>query len=581
MKYFWAIGVFFGMLAIGVWVEAIDVTSAYQNANAAASSMYDSAWNTASSAYGAAKSAASYAKESIKSTAANIRGYVSDSIKALISSQQSAIIDNPYKNSVAMVRVGNGLHAEERAYLAKRKPKVKVALEKMLKRSLNGKYIPNIAIVASGGGYRAMLGTIGSLLAAERIGLLDATTYIAGLSGGTWALGAWVSTGLSLSNFKKYIQKNIETDIHVASVREAKNIFNAIAVKAVYDEPVTIVDIYGGLLANRLLAQYGENNPMVYLSQQAKRVMTADIPYPIYTAIDARQAVADEPHWFEFTPHEIGCAYYGAYIPTWGYGRLCNEGRSQDFAPEQSLGFQMGTFGSAFGVHFGRAWDEIVEKIPGTIIKSAIEKKFIDPNSGKRITSFWAEVFNYMYGMPGQELKDRPTLKLVDAGIDFNLPYPPVSGERPERKADIMVFLDFSGGSLIYSLKKTESYARKKGLKFPPIDYTDVDKKVFSVFRDPADPSAPVVLYFPRLSNAVLWQEHKEKAELSVYKSIEGFDFNRCQDGDFCDTPNFKYSAQQSEKLIDQMEFNIMVHKDKIIEVINSVIDQKSSAPGA
>jgi len=235
----------------------------------------------------------------------------------------------------------------------------------------------------------------------------------------------------------------------------------------------------------------------------------------------------------------------------------------------------MGTFGSAFGVHFGRAWDEIVEKIPGTIIKGAVEAKLIDPNSGKRVTTFWAEVFNFMYGMAGQELIARPTLKLVDAGIDFNLPYPPVSGERPERKADLMVFLDFSGGSLLYTLKKTEAYARKRGLKFPTIDYTDIDKKALSIFRDENDPSVPVILYFPRISDVALWEANKSKREFFAYRSIEGFDFDRCQAGGYCDTPNFQYTLQQSEKLIDQMEFNIVANKDKIIEMINWVIDQK------
>lgn len=579
MKRFWAIGMLVGILSVGVWVEAIDLTGAYQKAKGAASSAYDTVTGAASSAYDSAKGAASSAYNTVKGTATSfkdsIKGYVSDSIKSLIMSQQKAILNNPYKDKVATVRMGNALNADERAFVTQRKQKVKMALEKMLGRSLDGKYVPTIAIVGSGGGYRAMLGTIGSLLASEKMGLLDATTYITALSGATWALAPWISTGMSLGEFKKYIMKNIQTNIHVASVAEVSHIAHMLSVKVAYDEPITIVDIYGGLLANRLLSHYGADTQRMYLSQQTERLVSANTPYPIYTAIDARQAVAREPHWFEFTPHEIGSPHFGVYIPTWGYGRQCDNGTTQDFAPEQSLGFQMGTFGSAFGVHFGRAWDEIVDKIPGTTIKAAIEKRLLDPLTGKRITNTWAEVFNFMYGIEGQELKARETIKFVDAGIDFNLPYPPVSGERPERKADIMVFLDFSGGSLLYSLKKTEEYARKRGLKFPKIDYTDIDKKVMSIFRDEKDPSVPVVLYFPRISDPLLWQQNKSNPALSMYKSIEGFDFDKETNGGFCDTPHFQYTARQSEKLIEQMEFNIMVNKDKIIEMINWVIDQK------
>jgi len=568
MKHFWKISsiasVFVLFCIMNVWLEAVDFSGAYQRAKDAAMSSMNKAKGAVTSVIDKGKSVATSAQEAASGAA-----------KSLLGTDQIAIKRNPYKDTIATVRVGNELHPEERAFLAKRKPKVKIALEKMLNRSLSDSQVPTIAIVGSGGGYRAMLGTIGSLIAAEKIGILGATTYITALSGATWALAPLVSTGMSLSQFKNYIKQNITKDIHVASVTEAKNIVDMLTVKLVFDEPITIVDIYGGLLANRLLSHYGADCQRVYLSQQAERVKNADIPYPIYTAIDAREVVSREPHWFEFTPHEIGTPYFGVYVPTWSYGRKFNAGKSITFDPEQPLGFQMGTFGSAFGVHFGRAWDEVTAKIPSVIIKPMIEKKLVDPNYGKRVTTSWATVFNFMYGMPNQELKGRETIKFVDAGIDFNLPYPPVSGERPERKADIMLFLDFSGGSLVSSLKKTEEYARRKGLKFPKIDYTDIETKSISIFRDSADSSVPVIVYLPRVSEKGLWQANKSNPQFAQYRSIEGFDFTPCTNGGFCDTPHFQYTLKQSEQLIDQMEFNVMVNKDKIIDVINWVIDRK------
>lgn len=554
-----AIVVFFCMVNRGI--NAFDMRGTYEAAK-------EKAKNAASYV----TNQATYAKERASSAISSGYQYVTGAY------EPTAIRINPYKQTVARVRIGNNLNAQERDFLAKRQPKVKKALEKMLNRSLDGKFIPNIAIVASGGGYRAMLGTIGSLTAIENIGLLDATTYMAGLSGATWAIAPWVSTGMSIENFRKYIQDTIQKDIKVSSISEAKNIIDMLTVKVAFDEPITTVDIYGGLLANRLLNYYGTDAQRVYLSQQSDRLKNADIPYPIYTAIDARQAVASEPHWFEYTPHEIGSPSFGVYVPTWAYGRLFNNGQSLDFAPEQSLGFFMGTFGSAFGVHFGRAWDEIVEQIPGTTIKSIVERKLIDPNSGKRVNTSWAEVFNFMYGMAGQELVERKTIKFVDAGIDFNLPYPPVSGERPERKADIMLFLDFSGGSLLHGMKKTEEYARRKGLKFPKIDYKDLETKALSVFMDSEDPSVPVVIYCPRISEEGLWAKNKSDTAWSKYNSLDGFNFTECTN-DFtgiCGTTYFKYSSQNSLKLMDQMEFNIMIHKDQIINTINHVIDQKT-----
>ena len=43
--------------------------------------------------------------------------------------------------------------------------------------------LPTVAIAGSGGGFRAMLNTTGSLIGAKRTGLLDCVTYIAGISG--------------------------------------------------------------------------------------------------------------------------------------------------------------------------------------------------------------------------------------------------------------------------------------------------------------------------------------------------------------------------------------------------------------
>jgi len=237
----------------------------------------------------------------------------------------------------------------------------------------------------------------------------------------------------------------------------------------------------------------------------------------------------------------------------------------------------MGTWGSAYGVHVARAWEDISENIASATIKNAIERKLIDPLTGKRITGSWGEIFNFMYGMQGQELSARKNIKFVDAGIDFNLPYPPVSGERAERKADIMIFLDFSGGSLLPSMKKIEAYAQRKGLKFPKIDYTNLEKKAMSIFMDPSDTSVPVVIYFPRISETNLWQTQKSNKDFNKYNNLEKFDFTGCtNDSDgFCGTLNFEYSIDKSAQLIDQMEFNILVHKDKIIEAIKGWIDRQ------
>jgi lysophospholipase len=69
------------------------------------------------------------------------------------------------------------------------------------KHATNASNIPNIAIAASGGGYRAMLnggGVVGafdsrtpnSTSTGQLGGLLQSSTYLSGLSGGSWLVGS-------------------------------------------------------------------------------------------------------------------------------------------------------------------------------------------------------------------------------------------------------------------------------------------------------------------------------------------------------------------------------------------------------
>jgi len=55
--------------------------------------------------------------------------------------------------------------------------------------------VPNIAICASGGGYRAMVATLGGLMELEKSNLLHLISHISGLSGSTWCMANWYGQG--------------------------------------------------------------------------------------------------------------------------------------------------------------------------------------------------------------------------------------------------------------------------------------------------------------------------------------------------------------------------------------------------
>jgi hypothetical protein len=131
-----------------------------------------------------------------------------------INSIKKQLGNYPHKNDTAYVRVGSELPAEEIAAIeARQKNKVRPALEAILGKQLPADTKLTLGVCCSGGGYRAMIATLGFLTGLEKIGLLDATTYMAGLSGSTWLLGPWLyrncrindAKPVSLTNYAKLL----------------------------------------------------------------------------------------------------------------------------------------------------------------------------------------------------------------------------------------------------------------------------------------------------------------------------------------------------------------------------------------
>ena len=492
-----------------------------------------------------------------------------------IRSHEKAVLDNPYASTVAQVRVGNDLHPEEQHYLIHRKQKTKSALAKILKTSLQEEHVPRISVICSGGGYRAMLGSIGAFSGLQATNLLDAITYISSLSGSTWSLGLWMSTGMTIKQLKKYVIKQLTTDFYKIKRQDSYTIGHMLLVKAAFQQPFSTVDLFGAFLARHLLKDFfGDACQMVHMSDQMKAIQHGELPFPIYSAVDGRINIRGAIPWYEFTPLEIGSAHYGLYVPTWAYGRRFKNGTSLDCAPEQSLGFLFGIFGSAYGAHFKAAWDRVLQDLVWSQAKSIIEKTVLQSRAAN-MRFQWARVRNFMIGMDTQDaLKNNKILKLVDAGIEGNLPYIPLSGEREERKQDILIFFDFSK-RIPQALKKAENYARMKNLKFPMIDYADIEKRTISIFKDDQDPEVPVVIYMPRITDQQLWQEKKNDPQYKKYHTIDGFDFEYCLQFGPCYTTNFRYSLFESQQIMDQVEFNVVANKDKIIEAIKWVVERK------
>jgi phospholipase A2 len=489
--------------------------------------------------------------------------------KRISSEVKQIVIDQPVS-----VQYNCGISDGEHAFLQKRLPIVKAALEKLLNRSLEEKQVPNIAFICSGGGYRAMLCTTGSLCGAQKIGLLDAITYTTALSGSTWAVAPWISSGLSIEEFKTYIQKCASKEFMDLTLEEQILMLQALEKQYFDKQSLTFVDPYGALLANRLLKILKDDRQTTTLSQQAEKIKHGLYPYPIYTAIDGRESITTGQTWYEFTPHAIGDRINNTQIPALAYGRKFKNGQSVNDKPEKPLAYHMGTWGSAFGANIYEILNNVIKNKK---ILEMIRKLIPDSVEGDRLLDFYAEISNYMYKM--NDIKDTTLsttkhMKFVDAGLEINLPYLPVSGICSERTPDILIFLDASAGHVGGVLQKVVNCAQKYNRPFPNIDFTDIDKKTISIFKDEHNKKVPLILYMPRISDEKLWQANKDKPEFAGY-NLTGFDLDKETNDGFCETINFQYSPEHSKLVVDQTEFNMRVNKDVIIQEINQWIDKQ------
>jgi cytosolic phospholipase A2 len=457
-----------------------------------------------------------------------------------------------YGTQTAFVRLGTGIGQEERSYLVTRGAQAKYALERFLGMHLQDNEVPRIAICGSGGGYRAMLNTLGALLGIQNIGLLDGITYLAGVSGSTWAIAPWIQLGISLDTLKNRLINQLSKPLYSVPL-DIQSLSSYLLIKLSFGQSLSLVDIYGALLASHLL---GTSDPMKYsFADQAHYVKQGTFPLPIYTA-----AVTKLPYeWIEFTPYEVGSDYLGGYVPAWAFGRRFLQGKSIDFAPPLSLGFLMGVWGSAFAANVTEILNIVKNRIQPAFLRSFITAGTQETIIGRQ-RLFPATVFNYTYGLNVSPRRQQETFTLVDAGIDFNLPLPPLLAK--ERAIDLIIILDASAeeGSVSgKQLKKAEEYLKRYGIKFPTIPYQGIESRICSVFRDPADSSIPTVIYMPQIKNPGYSRTFDPASCLPT----------------FCSSFNFTYKPAEVELLVGLARYNIESCRYIIAHTLREIVEAK------
>ncbi len=474
----------------------------------------------------------------------------------------------PGANKTFIVRGSTDISNREKKFLKTRKPIVKTSLEKFLGIQLSDDQVPTIAICGSGGGVRAQLSTLGFLLGAEELGLIDCATYIAGVSGSTWAIGPWLASMFSVEGFKNYLVSRLTVDPFKGDIKHQLNPKKGMKIlfkKFIFNQPMSLVDIYGGILGKHFFSGFSKHPHNIDLLGQSKKADLGKIPLPIYTSVITKK----DPiyRWWEFTPYEFGSDYLGGYIPERASGHSFVDGKTKKVGPVLTLEFILGTCGSAFAVNGQEVFDKVIKNVTVGLFKNVLEKIISQDLGTKRLAP--AKVKNFTRGLQYLPRRNEDILTLIDAGLAINIPIPPLL--REPRKVDIIMVFDASGDlkrGKASQLNKAKEYADKMGLKFPEIrnEVAAANKKC-SVIYDKNDPSVPMIIYLPIIKN------------LKYSKTFDPIKI--LKDGGHLSTFNFKYTKEQSKEFIGLTRANIIDSKKIILDAIGRRIGMNRIADDA
>ncbi|KAM6042944.1 LOW QUALITY PROTEIN: cytosolic phospholipase A2 gamma-like [Theristicus caerulescens] len=257
------------------------------------------------------------------------------------------------------VRLSHDLSEGEIKATQKRREKVLMCLED-LEIHCNPNNVPNIAILGSGGGLRAMIALLGTLVGLKKKNILDAVMYLCGVSGSTWCMSLlyedekWSENLMSL---KEKLCQNLSNSTW--DITKAEEYLE----ESSKDEHYSLTDFWASFVACKVLKQFDENE----LADHKKASENGINPYPIYAAVNKEKLTENNGQspgtWFEFTPHEAGYTALGAFVSTKHFGSEFEKGKLKQKKKKKHICYLQGLWGSALG-----SMEENLKFIKGTII---------------------------------------------------------------------------------------------------------------------------------------------------------------------------------------------------------------------
>ncbi|XP_051750591.1 cytosolic phospholipase A2 gamma-like [Ctenopharyngodon idella] len=269
------------------------------------------------------------------------------------------------------VKIEHSLNKNEEEFVVKRRNTVLQSLQKM-QIQCGQNEVPNIALLGSGGGERAMVGLLGSLVQLQKTGLLDCILYLSGISGSTWCMASlyqesdW-STKLETVKDKIIQRLNGPGVNWIDAVSKLKKYYYG-------KDFFSLTDVWAVMFVSTYMKEIDEHTLTDQQDQHSKD------PFPIYTVIDkhCKQRKEADP-WFEITPHEAGYSLTGAFVDTSSFGSKFDNGSKKKPQDEIDMLYLQALCSSVLADE-----EEIWKWIKALLlpeIKKKCEKMRQDPNS--------------------------------------------------------------------------------------------------------------------------------------------------------------------------------------------------------
>uniref|UniRef100_A0A672RF55 Zgc:101699 n=1 Tax=Sinocyclocheilus grahami TaxID=75366 RepID=A0A672RF55_SINGR len=426
-------------------------------------------------------------------------------------------------------RIKPFLNRSEQEFVASRRDTVLQTLKK-LKIQCSRKEVPNIALLGSGGGQRAMVGLLGSLVELDKAGLLDCILYLSGVSGSTWCMASLYQEpdwSTKLETVKDNIIERVkgpEVSLTDAMAKLKKYYYGK--------DFFSLTDVWAVMAVTSYVKEIDEHALTEQRNQHKKD------PFPIYTVIDKQCKQSNEQNpWFEINPYEAGYSLTGAFVDTCDFGSQFHKGSKKKHQDEFDMLYLQG--------------------------KKLCHRKMYNcfTDAGISICKcmaqwIWGRKYNFLHNMTDEAVHSTilqsETRDYIDAGLLQNSPF--FSVLREERDIDLIISLDFSQGDPFMTVRNAAETCKTLNIPFPEVTSGDKMKpKDFYVFKGQ---NSPTVIHIP-LFNVVNCGDKVEDLR-KKYRTFQD-----------------PYSAEMIADLMEVAGKNISNNREKLKEQIAAVIEEK------